>query len=418
MFWREVVSPSPPVSVSGKPLSRYGHAWAELMKEVRNGASWSGLERNCCFVNIAGGRFLDISSLSGIDFDDDGRAMAICDWDRDGDQDIWFRNRSAPRIRLMENKSSGAQSVYIRLEGVECNRDGIGSVVEIDGSDKPLLRSVRAGEMFLSQSSKWLHFGVGSINKDLDFIVYWPGGQAERFQGARTGGRYVLRQGTGISRVAVDPESKQVPVVRKKKDAIAQQYSGILLPVPVPLPALSFRDPSAQIRSFKANGQTTLLTLWNSESEASVRLLNELERGRVQMAAAGVRVLALSSNGINNAGGAYDMIEKCEFSWEWGFIVEESKEAIFRWQAALFERSPKRDFPLSLLLNSEEECVAVYRVGMSVDEILRDARNCIGIDRMTRWHLAPPIGGTWFTNPVGEQFVRKVVREAVVKKDR
>ena len=369
-------------------------------------------------MNIAGGRFLDISSLSGIDFDDDGRAMAICDWDRDGDQDIWFRNRSAPRIRFMENHSLGSQSVYIRLEGVECNRDGVGSVVEIEGSDKPLLRSVRAGEMFLSQSSKWLHFGVGAINEGLDFIVYWPGGKAERFRGARTGGRYVLRQGTGISRAAVGPGSQPVPVVRNKKEAIAQQHSGILLPVPVPLPVLSFRDPGAQSRSFKANGQITLLTLWHSESEASVRLINELEGGRVQMRAAGVRVLALSSNAINNAGEAYDVIEKCDFGWDWGFIVEESKEALFRWQTALFARSPERDVPLSLLINSEEECVAVYRAGMSVDEILRNARNCIGIDRMTRWHLAPPMGGTWFTNPVGEQYVRRVLREAVVKKDR
>ena len=369
-------------------------------------------------MNMAGGRFLDVSSLSGIDFDDDGRAMAICDWDRDGDQDIWFRNRSAPRIRFMENHSLGAQSVYIRLEGVECNRDGVGSVVEIEGSDKPLLRSVRAGEMFLSQSSKWLHFGVGAINQDWDFIVYWPGGKAERFRGARTGGRYVLRQGTGISRAAVGPGSQPVPVGRIKKEAIAQQHSGILLPVPVPLPVLSFRDPGAQSRSFKANGQITLLTLWHSESEASVRLINELEGGRVQMRAAGVRVLALSSNAINNAGEAYDVIEKCDFGWEWGFIVEESKEALFRWQTALFERSPERDFPLSLLINSEEECVAVYRGGMSVDEILRNARNCIGIDRMTRWHLAPPMGGTWFTNPVGEQYVRRVLREAIAKKDR
>ena len=136
------------------------------------------------------------------------------------------------------------------------------------------------------------------------------------------------------------------------------------------------------------------------------------------MAAAGVRVLALSSNGINNAGEAYDMIEKCDFGWEWGFIIEESKEAIFRWQTALFERSPERDFPLSLLINSQEECVAIYRSGMSVDEILLNTRNYIGINRMTRWHLAPPMSGTWFTNPVGEQYVRKVVGEAIVKKDR
>ncbi len=114
-------------------MARYTDAWANLIKEVRNGASWSGGERNCCFLNVAGTRFVDVSSLSGINFNDDGRAIAICDWDRDGDQDMWLRNRSAPRIRLMRNNSSGSRSVSIRLQGVKSNRDGIGAVVKLQG---------------------------------------------------------------------------------------------------------------------------------------------------------------------------------------------------------------------------------------------------------------------------------------------
>ncbi|MCH2060307.1 MAG: CRTAC1 family protein [Verrucomicrobiales bacterium] len=398
------------------------------MTQVRNGASWSGSERNCCFLNVAGGRFVNVSSLSGIDFDDDGRAMAVCDWDRDGDQDIWLRNRSAPRVRLMANQSSGAQSVYVRLEGVECNRDGIGAVVEIEGRENSLIRSVRAGEMFLSQSSKWLHFGLGPSKKAVDFMVYWPGGGTERFHGAKPGGRYLLRQGEGRARAAVEPDRQQKTAIGKQIEAFKKlrpmegrgpsSNSGILLPVPVPLPALSVRDPAAQSRRLAVKGEATLLVLWDSGSKASLRVLSELQRARVEMSSSGIRVVALALNGIDNAGDAYDAIEKCEFGWEWGFVGEESREAIFRWQEALFDRSPGREVPFMLLLNKAGDCVAIYRAGMKLIEVLDTARDWLGIDRMARWHLAPPMGGTWFTNPVEDQYVRRIVNGVSVKENR
>jgi hypothetical protein len=394
-------------------MSRYGEAWGKLIAAVRNGASWSGGERNCCFLNVAGRRFIDVSSLSGVNFNDDGRAIAICDWDRDGDQDMWLRNRSAPRIRLMINNSSGARSVFVRLQGVESNRDGIGAVVELQGQSSPLIRSVRAGEMFLSQSSKWLHFGIGEGEDVGDFTVYWPGGKAENFHGAKAGGRYLLRQGEGTVGVVQQPGPGEKS---GKENAIAgaqRQVGGIVLPVAVPFPRLSFRDPAAKGRLLTGNDGVTLLVVWDSASRESLLGLAALQKARGKMRSAGLRVLALAVNGVEEAGEAYEAIENCGFGWEWGFIGRDSLAALFRWQAALFDRHPDHDVPLSLLLNANGECVSIYRGSIMINEVLSDTRELIDIDPLTRWHLAPPMQGTWFTNPVDDGYIRRVVEEAL-----
>ena len=83
---------------------------AQLSKMIESGRAFSGNERNCVFINTgksaeAGGRFADISFASGIDYDDDGRAVAPVDWDHDGDMDIFISNRNAPRIRYLRNES-------------------------------------------------------------------------------------------------------------------------------------------------------------------------------------------------------------------------------------------------------------------------------------------------------------------------
>ncbi len=384
------------------------------MKGVRNGASWSGGERNCCFLNARGKRFVNVSELSGINFNDDGRAIAICDWDRDGDQDLWLRNRTSPRLRLMINGSSGERSVLIRLEGVECNRDGIGAVVQLQRQSSSLIRSVRAGEMFLSQSSKWLHFGIGGSDTVGDFTVYWPGGGAENFHGAEAGGRYLLRQGAGFARKILEPDSAEmgsrVFLTRKNQ----RPSGGIFLPVAVPLPEVSFRDPAAKGHLLPVNDGATFLLLWGSSSGDSIRGLTGLEKARGKFKDAGIRVLALAVNDIDNAGQAYEAIESCGFDGTWGFIEQNSLAAILHWQAVLFDRHPRNEVPLGLLLNDKGQCVAIYRGRIIVDELLDDAGRLIGIDPLTRWHLAPPLQGTWFTNPVDDSYVGKIVREAYV----
>ena len=130
------MSHSPEVATAaGKNRQVYVAAWNAAERMLRDGRSWSGRERNCVFLNCGTMPFADISAASGLDFPDDARAMSLVDWDHDGDLDVWLRNRTAPRLRLMLNGLNGAGRrpafLALRLEGTECNRDAIGARVEV-----------------------------------------------------------------------------------------------------------------------------------------------------------------------------------------------------------------------------------------------------------------------------------------------
>ena len=58
--------------------------------------------------------------------------------------------------------------------------------------------TVRAGTGFLSQSSKWLHFGLGSGAPEVRLVrVRWPGGNSETFVGIENKRRHRLTEGAG-----------------------------------------------------------------------------------------------------------------------------------------------------------------------------------------------------------------------------
>jgi len=213
------VSQSPADESNRSDAEKYGTAWAAIMQLVRDGKSWSGREKNCCYLNTASSldgatRFANISHVSGLDFADDSRAIAVVDWDHDGDLDLWFRNRTAPRLRFMANQLDARRRSYValRLEGTSSNRDGVGAVVEVvprrsrapldaDAPRRRLVKSVRAGDLFLSQSSKWLQFGLDGADEIATVTVLWSGRDSgrETFTGVAPGGRYVLKQGSGAT---------------------------------------------------------------------------------------------------------------------------------------------------------------------------------------------------------------------------
>ena len=80
------------VDIEGKrPIeSAYVKHWGEMNDRLKKGGSLSGKERNCAFLNIDGKKFATVSGVSGFDFPDDSRAMALSDWDGDGRMDVWI----------------------------------------------------------------------------------------------------------------------------------------------------------------------------------------------------------------------------------------------------------------------------------------------------------------------------------------
>ena len=152
------------------------------------------MEKHCAFLNCgqdAAGRqraFADVSSAIGFEFLDDGRGLALVDWDFDGDLDVWSTNRTAPRVRFLKNSNkSGNHFIAFQLQGdgMSTNRDAIGARLElhVSGEKIPVVKTLHAGHAFLSQSSRWLHFGLGKTSELDKLVVRWPNGTSEEVGG-------------------------------------------------------------------------------------------------------------------------------------------------------------------------------------------------------------------------------------------
>ena len=106
-FWRCVVNASP---LEEPATSAYQNAWAGITRltQVR-GYCWNGHERHYAYLGSPEGRFADLSRLSGLGLDDDGRAALRTDWDGDGRQDLTLKNRTAPVLRFMPKPATTAK---------------------------------------------------------------------------------------------------------------------------------------------------------------------------------------------------------------------------------------------------------------------------------------------------------------------
>ena len=171
---------------------------------MKRGRSWSGRERHCAYLNLGKGadgklaRFANVSAVAGFDYPEDGRALCLTDWDHDGDLDFWLSNRTSPQLRFLRNDATkGNHFLALRLRGTEGNRDAIGARVEValPGRAVPLLRTVRAGDGYLAQSSKDLVFGLGEFGGEVRTTIRWPGGAVEVFEKVAVDAHYRVTEG-------------------------------------------------------------------------------------------------------------------------------------------------------------------------------------------------------------------------------
>ena len=201
-------------------LKNYRDAWSALSHLIGQGKSFSGNERNTFFLNTQDDsrhRFAEAAGALGLDLNDDGRAIAITDWNGDGAPDIWMTNRTAPRVKLLLNSRPTNNWLRLKLTGTKSNRDAIGAKVTVKTSDptlKTLTRSVRAGDGFLSQSSKSLHFGLGNAEVK-SVTVRWPSGERQTFQSIGKNTRVNLREGDSTQSVEAE---RRIDVVDLAKD--------------------------------------------------------------------------------------------------------------------------------------------------------------------------------------------------------
>lgn len=394
-----------PSAQSPGGVDDYESGWVVLHRMLREGHSLSGRERHCAFLNSADGRFADVSSLSGLDFPDDGRAAARVDWDLDGRGDLVLTSRQAPRVRVMRNAlESTGDWLQIGLVGRGLNRDAIGARVEVvlaDGTRS--VESLRAGEGFLAQSSKWLHFGLGAEAEVASVVVRWPGGEREDFGPLGVNQRHRLERGSGATLArAHEPVrlAASTPTV-----ASHTERARIPLATPLPLPNLGFENvdgtpAGVDLGTLVAEEGPVLLLVWASWCAPCVGELNAFAAAAEELRAAGVTVVAVSADDPAQRADADRMLD--ELGWPHGrtFAGARELEVLDTLQEAALDRRRRLPLPAAFLIDSREHVSVIYKGAAEPRTVIADAHGLDDDARALRLRAAP-FAGRWHAAPPG-----------------
>jgi tetratricopeptide (TPR) repeat protein len=355
---------------------------------MEQGRSFSGRERNCCFLNVPGSRFATVSAISGLDYPDDGRAIAVVDWDQDGDLDIWTTNRNAPRLRFMRNDSPRKHHfllLRLRGNGKTTNRDAIGARIEFvaEGLDgKRLVRTLRAGEGFLSQSSKWVHFGLGELDQVGKIIVRWPGDKVETFEGIKVDCRYQLDQGTGQARqLEATPRTLRLkPSVQPSETAVTAMRVPLVTRLPMPRQVVySDFDGTDRTLRFDNAGNPTLIVLWASWCGPCRKELTDLVNRGEELRAAGIDVVALAVDGIGadstDPAAAKLFCEQLKAPFSTGRAHADFVQLMTGYHHMLVALKKLLPVPSSFLIDRDGRLAVIYKGPVDIDQLLDDARN-------------------------------------------
>lgn len=376
------MSPSPRSSDAADDVATYEGGWHQVAQLVVEGYSWSGNERHCCFLNTGGPHFANASFASGFDLKDDGRGLALVDWDRDGDLDCWINNRTGPQVRLLRNESdTEAHYLTLKLQGTECNRDALGArvIVETDGDEaKRHVRTVRAGSGFLSQSARTLHFGLGQAETITRLTVIWPGGDTEDIAAPEIDQSCVIVQN---SHRAIPEDASAAPsrLLAADPETVRPLDTGrriIIGATRVPRSVTCQSADGSEIALSRPSGKSTLVLLWSPTCTACLQELKDLSAHADELNTGGMRIIAVTPSDADES--SRDRARRILSTLNAGAELAWASEA----QLTLFDRLQKMNsmrqrplvLPTGFLIDGAGHLTAVYRGPVSVERLLTDVR--------------------------------------------
>jgi Flp pilus assembly protein TadD/peroxiredoxin len=410
-FWRQVVAKSPD---EPKPSRDYEQGWSAINELIRADGTWSGYERNVFFANNRDGTLSDVSGAVGLDFREDGRSFAIADFDHDGRQEIFLKNRNAPVLRILKNMIEDlSPSISFRLQGTKSNRDAIGAVVTIETDTGRQQRSVQAGSGFLSQHGKEVFFGLGASKGKVQATIHWPSGLTQPLHDLPPNHRVWVEEGSAPSRVQpfkpriagstveerpfrASPEPVEGAASSAQVDGLQPRWHDAPLPAtietwllsPVAAPDISLPDQSGQVRALSAlRGKPVLLNFWTADSPQCQADIDTFSSWHFRWSAQGLHLLTVT-------------IDRDEFrpahTRTFPFAVLRANDDVtgiynifFR---QLFDRHRDMPLPTSFLIDERGDVVKVYQGPLNGERVAPDVQQ-IPRTSADRLKLALPFPG-------------------------
>lgn len=146
---------------------------------------WPSLDSNRLFINDGNGDFEDLSAEVGIADTYVSRALAYCDYDLDGDLDVFVGISDSingiTKSFLYRNDSPAANWLQVKAIGVQNNTNGIGAKVIVFVNGQSQMREIGGESSFNSQHWHVAHFGLGANQLVDSMQVVWYGGGVDRY---------------------------------------------------------------------------------------------------------------------------------------------------------------------------------------------------------------------------------------------
>jgi hypothetical protein len=397
-FWRCVIARTPRDASAPQD---YLDAWDAIRHfSLFEGASWNGRERNFAYVNLGGLRFAEASAALGVDFLDDGRAVAPMDWDDDGRVDLWLRNRTGPRLRFLRNVDPDpGHWLALELRGAAKNRDAIGARAVVEAGGARIPQTVYAAQGYLSAPSRRLHFGLGPATKVDRLDVRWPDGTKESFTDVAVDARYRIVQGEGrIGRVEPRRHPALAASAGEAVRAPASEVSRIVLyerlpAAPAALPA--FDGARRKLADFK--GQPLLVFVGMPGDPASEHQLRALAARKTAIEALGARLLAFPENPGGDPAtdaAARKLLEEIGLWEAAGPADRRFHQMIEVFLVEVLGPFDRVAYPLVLLFDRAGQLTVVYTGTEDVETILRDVALARDLDP-SGGSTEPLLGGRW-----------------------
>ncbi|MFZ3341488.1 MAG: FG-GAP-like repeat-containing protein [Terriglobales bacterium] len=379
-FWRQVVAKSPD---DAKPSHDYEQGWSAINELIRADRTWSGFERNIFYANNGDGTFSDISGVAGLDFPEDGRAFAIADFDRDGRQEIFLKNRNAPQLRILKNVLPNLPpSIAFRLQGTKSNRDAIGAVIKIETEKGSQIRSVQAGSGFLSQHSKDVFFGLGGATGPVAATIRWPSGDVEKLDKLPINHCISIQEGAA-ARVRVEPfrtpanrdepTSQEAVGVKPQPPETLPEIAETWLLAPIAAPQFSLEDSNGHQQSLSSlRGQPILLAFGAVGDERCSRFWIVLNQHYAAWSGRGFQLLAINVESdqslrvfLHDHKLSYSVLQGSD-------AVAAVYNIIYRY---LFDRHRDLTLPTCFLIDAKGDIVKIYQGPADPTHIEQDFRN-------------------------------------------
>jgi tetratricopeptide (TPR) repeat protein/peroxiredoxin len=406
-FWRQVVANSPD---QAKPSQDYELGWSAINELIRADGTWSGYERNVFYANNRDGTFSDISGAVGLDFIEDGRAFALADFDHDGRQEVFLKNRNGPQLRLLKNGMAGLPpSIAFRLRGTRSNRDAIGAAVTVETELGRQNRMLQAGSGFLSQHSKEVFFGLGEAKGPVRASIRWPSGLRQDLRDLPPNHRIWVEEGSESFRI--EPFRAQGSLFTQLAAAAPQAAEPLPTTVetwllaPVAAPDFSLSDLTGQVRTLTSlRGKPVLLNFWVSQSTKCQQDLTVFDRVHARLTAQGLQLLTVNLDDPADAENLQALVRARRFSFP---IVRGSDDVAGVYNILyrhLFDRHRDLGLPTSFLIDDNGQIVKLYQGPANPEHVEQDFRHIpqTGAERLAR---ALPFPGVTETFEFGRNYL-------------